>query len=144
MEKSQKGRAWNIILAVYFSLAVMFLCFFVGRVVGHKYEEPYETFRSGWAQVKQAIFHTEKPHFLGPVVYEGEGVVTLDPEKAYPGVTPIAGFWPEGNEWGLGVRLVDLKGNMLHEWRMDPKEVWPEEGWKDLGAIIEVSVTGLR
>jgi len=123
MEKVSRNKAWNNYLLGYFIFSVLFLCFFIGVVIGHKYVYPYEYFRSVWASVKQAVLHTAQPPFLAEVQHKGEGVVTHDQEKTFPGVTILTGFWPDGAEWNLGIRLIDLGGQTLHEWRMDPRDV---------------------
>ena len=61
---------------------------------------------------------------LHPALYEGEGVVKCDPEQAFPGVTLISGAWREKDDWHLGVRLFGLDGEVLHQWQIDPKDVW--------------------
>jgi hypothetical protein len=68
---------------------------------------------------------------LHPARYEGEGVVDCDPERAFPGVTLISGAWRESDDWHLGVRLIDLDGEALHKWQIDPEDIWEKSPHHD-------------
>ena len=46
----------------------------------------------------------------------------LDVEKVSPGVTFLTGFFEQSN----GMRLIDLDGKVLHEWKVSFNETWPD------------------
>ena len=65
-----------------------------------------------------------------------EPVTVHDRARAAEGLTLVVGYRPEG---GFGARLVDLDGNVRHEWRARFSEVFPESPhllWKAPDAAV--------
>jgi hypothetical protein len=92
-----------------------------------------------YAQMKQASdavsavakFHLETDYLEVPASREGSGVTALDEASASPGVTFLSLYTGEI----FLARLVDLRGNIVHEWRASFREVWGD-------APSHVSVAG--
>jgi hypothetical protein len=60
--------------------------------------------------------------FFAETPPEGSGVVRHVAGKPFPGVTLVAGFF----EGASGIRLIDLDGAVLNEWRISYNAIWPE------------------
>lgn len=63
------------------------------------------------------------PDFVAPRVYDGSGVRTSDSSQMELGLTLIAKHWRDLG-WQQGIRLVDTDGNVVHEWRVDPAQIF--------------------
>jgi hypothetical protein len=99
-------------------------------VVG-AFSAAFETFpypqlleRPFWAleayEKKQDILESAYETGLWGPSYEREGVVQHDPDQAYEGYT----FFTSGDR--SGARLVDMDGEVVHEWEVPFREVWSE------------------
>jgi len=68
------------------------------------------------------------PDFTMPRVYERSGVRVLDGEAMQPGLTLVVSSWmsPKDDAWRPGLRLIDRKGRVHHEWRVDPLSLFPD------------------
>jgi hypothetical protein len=77
-----------------------------------------------WRQARWTILKEPSPHRTSKV-YERQGVRSINPADAQPGLTFIssASEGPEGLKGGF--RLIDEKGNVLHEWQFDRMEFFP-------------------
>jgi hypothetical protein len=61
-----------------------------------------------------------------PRVYEDRsGVRIVDRDAVQPGLTLIATRWADFG-WDPGLKLVDPEGRVVHEWRVDGDDVFPE------------------
>ena len=60
--------------------------------------------------------------FLAQSPPEGRGVTHHVAGKSFPGITLITGFFEGSN----GIRLIDIDGKLLNEWRLSYNEIWPE------------------
>src|SRR5690242_19974629 len=69
-----------------------------GRAVGVRASQPAAAARTGVDQ--------------NPIRRRGVGLRALDPDRACPGLTLFA---PAG---GTDVYLIDLKGSVVHQWKM--------------------------
>lgn len=65
-------------------------------------------------------------HFLAPRKYDRAGAKTFDAATLQPGLTLISSMWPEPGGWYAGLRLIDHAGTVLHQWRVNPDEVFSE------------------
>lgn len=83
------------------------------------------------------------PAYTAPRHHHWQGVRATDPDGVERGLTLISSVW-EGSSWTPGVRLIDLQGNALHDWRIDPVEVFSESGGgrRGLSAAAQRSVHG--
>jgi hypothetical protein len=81
-----------------------------------------------YLQIKQAAdagqavveFFTNADYLEVPVRHERSGVTVLDEQRASPGLTFITLYTGER----FLARLVDLQGNVVHEWKASFREVW--------------------
>lgn len=113
-----------------FVAAVLSLCFAYGIAVGKWHLFPYNFLSSGWDSLKNPA--NETPAFVHPARYEGEGLGECSYEQVQPGVTLIAGYLKDGDDWNRGIQLLDLRGNVLHEWRCDPRHIWARPPHQDI------------
>jgi hypothetical protein len=121
-----------------FVVSVLCLCFVYGVAVGKWHIFPYRFLDAGLDTLKNLVKNKRSPHYIHPARYEGEGVVEFYPEQVFPGVTLISGAWKDKDDWYPGVRLIDLKGEVLHEWKTDPRDVWEKDPHNDYMARSKV------
>ena len=70
-----------------------------------------------------------------PRVYERAGARTDEPDRVAPGLTLIASAWETADGRQPGLRLIDRRGETLHEWPVSPSELFPTEASSDGGLI---------
>lgn len=96
----------------------------LGGLLGALGSEPFVYLAQGARDT--ATFVTEmtreRPEILGPITYEGEGVVTAVPAAMQPGNTLVQGIMPGGTQ----VRLLAPEGGELHRWTADFFKIWPD------------------
>jgi hypothetical protein len=111
---------------VLFLSSVLFLVFGYG-VAAHKFNLfPYSIFKSAFNYSQQYWQQTkDPPHYLQPIRYKDVGAKVYDRDAVSPGVTLLTGYWPDTN-WTQGVRIIDMDGNVLHRWNMNPADLRPE------------------
>lgn len=63
------------------------------------------------------------PRWTNPRVHDREGVQILRPDQVQAGLTLISSHW-EDFGWKPGLKLIDSEGNVVHEWRVDPVEIF--------------------
>lgn len=68
------------------------------------------------------VLGREGPDYVHNKVYEGRGVTTAKLEKVQARPILLTSAWRHGDEWQPTLRLIDRKGDLLHEWRIDPSE----------------------
>ncbi len=132
MEKNARGlfrKFWFHLPFGCFVVAILCLCFTYGVAVGRWHLFPYGLLNAGWDSLM--VLRNKPLHYLYPARYEGEGVVVYEREQVYPGVTLLAGPWKDGDDWNLGVRLIDLNGKVLHEWQCNPRDIWAHSPHND-------------
>ena len=132
MEKNARGffrKFWLHLPFGCFVVAILCLCFAYGVAVGKWHLFPYGLLNAGLDSLRG--LRNKPPHFIHPARYKGEGTVVCEPEQVFPGVTLIAGYLKDGDDWNLGIRLIDLNGKILHQWRIDPQDIWPESPHSD-------------
>lgn len=115
-------------LRIYFIFSVCLVLFAYGVAVGLFKIFPYYTLQSvvgagvEWMRYPQHKLRQMPQKWLAPTHHEGAGVVAHVEGKAYPGVTFFEGFFGNGN----GMKLIDMDGELIHEWRVSFNEIWPE------------------
>lgn len=120
-----------------FVCSLLLAAFACGAIVTGLQIFPYSILKQGfdaardWQKNWQAYLHVEPTLHLMPALYNGDGVVEYDRDLAYPGQTLITSTWRDNDDWFNGFRLLDMKGNVLNEWRISPEDVWNEEPYHD-------------
>lgn len=112
---------------VLFLSSVLFLVFGYG-VAAHRYNLfPYSIFKSAFDYLQQ----TQDPvHYLHPIRYKDVGAIVHDRDAVSPGVTLLTGYWRDTN-WTPGIRIIDIDGNVLHRWDINPADLRPERPYTD-------------
>ncbi len=121
---------WHHLPFGCFVAAVLCLCFAYGVAVGKWHVFPSRFINIGWDSLKELLGRTSGFR-LHSARYDGEGIVEYEPELVFPGVTLISGAWRDADDWHLGVRLVALDGEVLHEWQIDPQDIWEKSPHHD-------------
>ena len=109
-----------------FVLGVAFLAFAAGTVVTWYKLPPFQTMQSAFRGARAAMdaFALRDPihdsNLYVDVVYDGTGVTRHIPEKAADGLT----FYTSGHV--NGAFLIDMDGDVVHEWSLPYSEVWDE------------------
>jgi Arylsulfotransferase (ASST) len=107
-------------------LAIAFLCFVAGSFVTFKGIFPgkqlTDAFKGGQALLeKETAYNSPFPQELWqPARTEAKGVTIYDPGRAYDGLT----LYSAGD--GQKVRLISMKGDLLHEWYLPYSAVWDD------------------
>ena len=107
-----------------FWLVIAFGIFLTGGVFASKRLQPYQFFEDGY-EAARALFEQSvqtRHALLEKIRYDGEGLVAVDPARAYDGLTLIEGLFPEGVE----LRLLDMRGEVVNRWPVRFFEIWPE------------------
>jgi hypothetical protein len=119
---------------LYFGVAIALLLFGYGVAVGMYQLFPYQQIRNGisaaadWNENAEHYARIKPDKHLRPSRGPGQGVNRYDQTGAWDGVTLLSGMWDET----LGMKLVDMNGDLLHEWLVSFNEIWPEAPHLDL------------
>ena len=106
---------------IAFVLGVVAIAFVYGYFARGWKLPPYMQMKTATDAVSAAAkFRLEADFLELPTSREGAGVTVLDEASASPGVTLIGLYTGEI----FLARLVDLRGNVVHEWRASFREVW--------------------
>ncbi len=110
-----------------FIVSLMIAAFLYG-FASHRFELfPYPVLK----EAHDAFTASRKPsHYLRPIRYDTPGVRIHDRDAVSPGVTLITTLWPDRG-WKPGIRLIDIDGNTLHHWDIEPDVLWPEDPNQD-------------
>lgn len=138
-----------------FVVSLAFLAFLYGAFSWRFQLFPSSYLDRAWDQAQAIV-----PQFTGAVdahfetrqVYEETGVRAVRPDAMSPGVTLIVTRWPElGGDAGL--RLLDERGSLVHEWRITPEDIFPDAAqiqihgthlYPDGDAVINLNVGTAR
>ena len=101
---------------VGFFLSTIVLAYLLGFGTRAGRLSPNDFLERAWMQAR-AVF--EKPTFLKPRVYDRSGARVVEPEAMAPGVTLLTSTWKGPDGWAPRIRLIDRKGQTIHEWRID-------------------------
>lgn len=112
-----------------FVLGVAFLAFIAGTVVTWYRLPPFQTIQSTFRGARAAMdtmFGYRDPvrdsNIYVDVVYDGVGVTRHVPDKAADGLT----FYSSGHV--SGAFLIDMQGEVVHEWSLPYSEFWDDSG----------------
>ncbi|MFQ5622038.1 MAG: arylsulfotransferase family protein [Paracoccaceae bacterium] len=61
---------------------------------------------------------------MHPAVYDYSGVRIAREDSISPGLTLITSYFKD-MDWRPGVKLFDKQGNVVHEWRIEPSDIFP-------------------
>lgn len=81
-----------------------------------------EAWRQGQRELKA---QTAPPDFTNRRVYRRAGADLERPGAMQPGLTLVVSTWPEFG-WQPGLRLIDRQGRTVHEWKVEPTELFSE------------------
>jgi hypothetical protein len=117
-------------------VAIAFLAFLYGAAVGIYRIYPYNYLSEPFAALTEVISRRQEGtsvtvNYLYKSRYPGSGVTIYDNDRAQPGVTLLTSHWPRNGRLGAGARLIDMDGNKLHEWAIDPDKIWEESPHSD-------------
>lgn len=111
-----------------FVLSVAAFAFLAGVAV-QAFEWPPSAFlERAWHQFRRVaglLTVEERYPFLETRVYARTGARTLEPDRVQPGLTLVASHWKD-RDWKSGLRLIDADGTLVHEWRPEAFEVFPD------------------
>lgn len=71
-----------------------------------------------------------------PRVYDQQGARIVDSTAVQPGMTLIPSIWKSFN-WRPGVKLININGEVHHQWRLNPAEYFPEEFSRPLKGLMQ-------
>jgi hypothetical protein len=129
----------------YFSLSVIVIAFLLGAAVEIFQFFPYrqlvhaadalEDLEHNW----RAYTILPQARFLEKNEFGGHGVLVYDKDRAFNGVTLYSGL----DKKRLALRLIDMRGNLLHEWTVSFNALWPKAGHLDRQpGDLHQSITG--
>ena len=127
----------DLFTAILFAFALAFLAFLAGTAVTIFQIYPYEPLRATYQAAYEALTGkgandlVNEMHQLYPTRYAESGVTVFDPDAAQPGITLITSYWFQQGKWQPAIRLIDMQGNVLHEWIVQPEKIWPESPFTD-------------
>jgi hypothetical protein len=135
-----------LFLKLYFFLSVLCIVFLLGAGVVLFKVFPYEFLKNGaealadWKNNWQAYTIRPQAPFLRKNEFGASGVLVYDKERAYDGVTFYSGL--QGDR--LALHLIDMNGNLLHEWTVSLRELWPNGSrhLKSLPADLHQAIVG--
>ena len=118
---------------IVFIISLMIFTFLFGLVTASFEWFPFPYFQKAWYTAKNLWQDATTLHNINPARYPDKtGVLVYKKDKVYPGITLISGSWNPGDEdWYYGIQLVDLDGNLVHQWKLDPSKIWPESPHTD-------------
>lgn len=126
-----KGVKRNWLRAYFFTsigLSAALAAFAYGVAVGTYKVFPYQFLEKAaaaardWAQYPRHYARLRPDKFLAPTPHDARNFAGHNSEGAYGGVTFVDGFFNDS----LGMRLLDMDGTVMHEWRVSFNGIWPD------------------
>lgn len=109
-----------------FVVSVAVLAFLLGFATHTFRWFPTSFLERAWLQADRAASRAQaRPSWVAPRVHDWSGVRVHRPESVQPGPRLISSLWQDDG-WTAGLRLIDSHGRLLHEWRIDPDELFPD------------------
>lgn len=132
-------RTIDRIALLLFHVSIAALAFGYGVAVVEYHIFPYRWLAAA-KRAHQAILSDREPghrhHYLFPAWYEYSGARVHDANSVAPGVTLLTSYW-RTFDWKPGIQLIDSTGQVLHQWKTDPAEIWPTSPHTDYIARSE-------
>jgi hypothetical protein len=116
----------NKIGNIVFVAVIAFLAFVGGALIVLSETFPHQLLRDAWRAGEALAVQEEiqsdpvKTNLWQPARSDDRGVTVHDPEQAWPGYT----LYTSGDD--NVARLIDMDGNLVHEWRRPFSDVWQE------------------
>jgi hypothetical protein len=114
---------------IVFVLSFAVLAWFYGYFTGVMGWFPNDFLLRAWIQAAALSEPSSKLHYrprwTTRRVYDRQGVRIVRPGQVQPGLTLIASYWKDF-DWEPGLKLIDSEGHIVHEWRVDPLEIFPK------------------
>jgi len=120
---------------VAFFAAIALMLFFAGGEFAQRNWHPWKFYTNTYKDAKQLILQSlaTRPYIMEEIKYKGDGVVRYDANKAFDGYTLVQGWFSEGTD----MRLLDMKGNIVHQWPVSFSKLWPDPKHLPDGRIPE-------
>lgn len=116
----------NAIEKAGFLISVAVLAFAAGYLVRDFRWFPHPVLQQAVQQGRRVVASQGRPpDFTSPGSARLDGVETREPGTLGPGLTLITSTW-EDFGWEPGLKLIDRDGRVLHEWRVEPEELFDE------------------
>jgi len=126
-----------------FVVSLVLLAFGYGWVSRTEGWFPDEHLRRAWQQGEREVERrTTKPDFTGRRVYRGGGIERTEPEAMEPGLTLLVSTF-EAFGWNPGLVLIDDVGRVIHQWRVDPTEIFSESDYRRGSDLHEQDLHGV-
>jgi hypothetical protein len=131
----------------YFFLSLFVVVFLFGASVGifqffpDKYLLDAANAIVDWKNNWRAYTILPQARFLEKNEFGGHGVLVYDKDRAFNGVTLYSGL----EKKRLALNLIDMHGNLLHQWTVSFNELWPKaEHLDSQPADLHQSISGSR
>lgn len=122
--KTQKKIIFEKFFTFASLLSLCFLSFCFGVVVMKWRIFPYYYIEHMDAQIEELSASFVPPQ-MRQARYKVSGARIYDKKKVQEGLTFISTFWKDKN-WSQGFRLIDLKGNQIYHWHLNPMTIWKD------------------
>jgi hypothetical protein len=107
-------------------LSIATLAFLYGFFAQHFKLFPYEQLNAVLGRsAAPSAYANLATHYLYAAAYDRQGARILKKNAVQPGLTLITSWWADMG-WKPGVKLIDIKGQTVHQWKIDIGELWPE------------------
>lgn len=127
-----------------FVVSLVLLAFAYGWVSRTEGWFPDEHLRRAWQQGEREVERrTTKPDFAGRRVYRGGGIKTTEPGATQPGLTLVVSTF-EAFGWKPGIVLFDDSGRVVHQWHVDPTDVFSESDYRRGSDLDEQDLHGVE
>lgn len=117
---------------IVFVASIAVLSWFYGFATRAGSWFPTEHLSTAWKQAR-AVNPFRQPEYLHDRVYDRQGIRTPLPDRMQPGLTVITSAWKRGGRLTPGMRLIDERGTVLHEWSIDPAGIFADSPTRELG-----------
>lgn len=110
---------------IWFYISVILLVFLYGAGAGKWGWFPASFLDRAVSQARSAgVEWFGDPVYLRSQAYDREGVRTPRPREVHAGLTVITSSWQGPSGWNPELRLIDLKGRVVHKWRINRGSVF--------------------